>query len=82
MQLTTAIFFFSPSFPFEIYSIRKALSKSYIMREANISPEVVVAIIFGILQLIMAAIALWQQHYLRWENCETPNLGNSNVVLM
>ncbi|KAK6720855.1 hypothetical protein SNK05_003948 [Fusarium graminearum] len=52
------------------------------MREANISPEVVVTIIFGILQLIMAATALWQQHYLRWENCETPNLGNSNVVLM
>ncbi|CZS79221.1 unnamed protein product [Fusarium graminearum] len=38
------------------------------MREANISPEVVVTIIFGILQLIMAATALWQQHYLRWEN--------------
>lgn len=52
------------------------------MSEANISPEVVVTIMFGILQLIMAAIALWQQHYLRWENCEILNLSNVDLVLM
>ncbi|CEI67482.1 unnamed protein product [Fusarium venenatum] len=32
------------------------------------SPEVVVTIIFGILQLILALVSLWQQHYLRWTN--------------
>ncbi|GKU02777.1 hypothetical protein FLAG1_06640 [Fusarium langsethiae] len=46
------------------------------MTVANTSPEVVVAIVFGILQLIVGLVALWQQHYLRWtnysENDETP----------
>jgi hypothetical protein len=47
-----------------------------------ISPEVVVTIIFGILQLIVALISLWQQHYLRWANCETFNSWNNARVLM
>ena len=39
------------------------------MAEANTS-EVVVAIVFGVLQLIVALIALWQQHYLHSANSE------------
>ncbi|UZP36507.1 hypothetical protein NXS19_004323 [Fusarium pseudograminearum] len=52
------------------------------MGEANISPEVVVTIIFGILQLIVAVIALWQQHYLRWENCSEEDETIFNYIAM
>lgn len=45
------------------------------MSVASTSPEVVVTIIFGILQLIVALISLWQQHYLRGENCKTSAPG-------
>lgn len=40
------------------------------MAEATLSAEVVVSLIFGILQLIVGLASLWQQHYLRWPNCE------------
>ena len=39
------------------------------MVETNASAEVVVAIVFGVLQLIVAIVALWQQHYLRRAAC-------------
>ncbi|KAL6922335.1 hypothetical protein FSHL1_006298 [Fusarium sambucinum] len=39
------------------------------MSEPITSPEVTVTIIFGILQLIVALVSLWQQHHLRWTNC-------------
>ncbi|KAG8677628.1 hypothetical protein FPOAC1_003652 [Fusarium poae] len=38
------------------------------MSEPSTSPEVIVTIIFGILQLIVALISIWQQHNLRWTN--------------
>jgi len=49
------------------------------MAEENASAEVVVAIIFGVLQLIVAIISLWQQHYLHWAACTFSSLHDVAV---
>jgi hypothetical protein len=36
------------------------------MAQGTLSAEVVISIIFGILQLVMGLVSLWQQHYFRW----------------
>ena len=49
------------------------------MSEANASAEVVITIIIGILQLIVAIISLLQQHYLRLAACAFSSLNNVAV---
>ncbi|KAM5511979.1 hypothetical protein FOXYSP1_06779 [Fusarium oxysporum f. sp. phaseoli] len=36
------------------------------MTQSMVPAEIVISIIFGILQLIVGLVSLWQQHYFRW----------------
>ncbi|RBR03545.1 hypothetical protein FVER53590_25661 [Fusarium verticillioides] len=36
------------------------------MTQSMLPAEVIISIIFGILQLIVGLVSLWQQHYFRW----------------
>ncbi|EWZ90681.1 hypothetical protein FOWG_08272 [Fusarium oxysporum f. sp. lycopersici MN25] len=36
------------------------------MAQSMLPAEVVISIIFGLLQLIVGLVSLWQQHYFRW----------------
>ena len=36
------------------------------MTQSMLPAEIVISIIFGILQLIVGLVSLWQQHYFRW----------------
>ncbi|WKT45108.1 hypothetical protein QSH57_009961 [Fusarium oxysporum f. sp. vasinfectum] len=36
------------------------------MAQSMLPAEIVISIIFGILQLIVGLVSLWQQHYFRW----------------
>lgn len=47
------------------------------MALAMLSTEVIISIIFGILQLIVGLISLWQQRHLRWTTGKLSSLpGN------
>jgi hypothetical protein len=54
------------------------------MAQATLSAEVVISVIFGILQLIVGLVSLWLQHRLHWVTrkwLSRPAIIKTNIVV-